>query len=85
MIDKNIQFASDLRTVVTRLTKKLRKLSQTGLQFSFTERSTLSLLLHNENGLLPSELAAAGKNNQSIHVADPESVFKRWFNYTYRI
>jgi DNA-binding MarR family transcriptional regulator len=67
MIDKNIQFASDLRTVVTRLTKKLRKLSQTGLQFSFTERSTLSLLLHNENGLLPSELAAAEKiTNQSM-------------------
>jgi len=67
MINKDIQFASDLRTVVTRLTKKLRKLSKTGLQFSFTERSTLSLLLHSENGLLPSELAAAEKiTNQSM-------------------
>lgn len=67
MIDKDLQFASDLRTVLTRLVKKLRKQSVTGQQFSLTERSTLALLMYNENGLLPSELAAAEKiTNQSM-------------------
>lgn len=67
MIDKDLQFASDLRTVLTRLVKKLRKQSITGQQFSLTERSTLVLLMYNEDGLLPSELAAAEKiTNQSM-------------------
>ncbi|MHB8205749.1 MarR family winged helix-turn-helix transcriptional regulator [Mucilaginibacter sp.] len=64
---KDLQFASDLRTVVTRLVKKLRKKSVTGQQLSLTERSTLSLLLSSENGMLPSELAAMEKiTNQSM-------------------
>ena len=67
MSAKDLQFASDLRTVVTRLVKKLRKKSITGQQLSLTERSTLSLLLACENGMLPSELASAEKiTNQSM-------------------
>jgi len=67
MSAKDLQFASDLRTVVTRLVKKLRKKSITGQQLSLTERSTLSLLLSSENGMLPSELASAEKiTNQSM-------------------
>jgi DNA-binding MarR family transcriptional regulator len=67
MDNTDIQFASDLRTVVTRLVKKLRKTSVTGRLFSLTERSTLSLLLNSENGMLPSELAAMEKiTNQSM-------------------
>lgn len=66
MDKKDIQFATDLRTVVTRLVKKLRKKSVTGLQFSLTERSTLGLLLQ-YGQLLPSELAAMEKiTNQSM-------------------
>jgi len=61
MSAKDLQFASDLRTVVTRLVKKLRKKSVTGQQLSLTERSTLSLLLSSENGMLPSELATMEK------------------------
>jgi len=67
MSAKDLQFASDLRTVVTRLVKKLRKKSITGQQLSLTERSTLSLLLCSEDGMLPSELAAMEKiTNQSM-------------------
>jgi DNA-binding MarR family transcriptional regulator len=67
MNNTDIQFASDLRTVVTRLVKKLRKTSVTGQLFSLTERSTLSLLLNSERGMLPSELAAMEKiTNQSM-------------------
>ena len=66
MDNQDIQFATDLRTVVTRLVKKLRKKSVTGLQFSLTERSTLGLLLQHGQ-LLPSELAAMEKiTNQSM-------------------
>ena len=61
MSAKDLQFASDLRTVITRLVKKLRKKSITGQQLSLTERSTLSLLLSSENGMLPSELASLEK------------------------
>jgi len=54
------QLALELRTVVTRLIKKLRNKSETGLKLSLTERSTIALLdLHKE--LLPSELAAMEK------------------------
>ena len=67
MSAKDLQFASDLRTVITRLVKKLRKKSVTGQQLSLTERSTLSLLLSSENGMLPSELASLEKiTNQSM-------------------
>jgi len=66
MGDRNIQLSSDLRTVVTRLIKKLRRQSVTGQQLSLTERSTLSLLLQNGQ-LFPSELAAMEKiTNQSM-------------------
>src|ERR1700749_4944740 len=65
-MNKDLQFSSDLRTVVTRLIKKLRKESVTGQQLSLTERSTLGLLLQH-GGLLPSELAAMEKiTNQSM-------------------
>ena len=53
----NIQFASDLRSATTRLIKKLRKESPTGLQLSLTERSTMAQLYQNKS-MLPSELAA---------------------------
>jgi len=66
MDSQDIQFATDLRNVITRLIKKLRKKSVTGLQFSLTERSTLGLLLQHGQ-LLPSELAAMEKiTNQSM-------------------
>src|ERR1700709_1238138 len=58
--------ATDLRIVVTRLVKKLRKESVTGLQLSLTERSTLGLLYQHKQ-LLPSELASMEKiTNQSM-------------------
>lgn len=61
-----MQFVSDLRTVITRLIKKLRKESATGQQLSLTERSTLSLL-HQHREMLPSELAGMEKiTNQSM-------------------
>jgi DNA-binding MarR family transcriptional regulator len=66
MADKDLQLSSDLRTVVTRLIKKLRKESVTGQQLSLTERSTLSLLSQ-YGSLLPSELASMEKiTNQSM-------------------
>lgn len=50
------ELASDLRTTVTRLIKKLRKESATGESLSLTERSTIALLDQHDS-LLPSELA----------------------------
>ena len=65
-INDNLQFASDLRTAVGRLIKKLRKESPTGLQLSLTERSTMSRL-YQQKELLPSELAALEMiTNQSM-------------------
>ena len=62
----DIQLASELRTVVTRLIKKLRKHSVTGMALSLTERSTLSLL-DQYGELLPNELASMEKiTNQSM-------------------
>jgi DNA-binding MarR family transcriptional regulator len=64
--DKDMQLAADLRTVVTRLVKKLRKESFTAQQLSLTERSTMSLLFQYKK-LLPSELASMEKiTNQSM-------------------
>ncbi|MGZ3763207.1 MAG: MarR family winged helix-turn-helix transcriptional regulator [Mucilaginibacter sp.] len=64
--NKDLQLASDLRTVITRLVKKLRKESVTGQQLSLTERSTMSLLYQHKQ-LLPSELASMEKiTNQSM-------------------
>ncbi|MES2425740.1 MAG: MarR family transcriptional regulator [Bacteroidota bacterium] len=65
-MESNLEFVSDLRTVVGRLIKKLRKESSTGQQLSMTERSTLSLLQQHK-AMLPSELAATEKiTNQSM-------------------
>ena len=64
--NKDLQLASDLRTVVTRLVKKLRKKSVTGQKLSLTERSSLALLQQHKE-LLPSELASMEKiTNQSM-------------------
>ncbi len=57
---KDIQLAADLRTVVTRLVKVLRKHSVTGDKLSLTERSTIALLDQHKE-LLPNELAAMEK------------------------
>lgn len=54
------QLASDLRTVITRLVKKLRNKSTTSERLSLTERSTIALLDQHKE-LLPSELAAMEK------------------------
>lgn len=65
-INNAFQFASDLRTAVTRLIKKLRKESPTGLQLSLTERSTIALL-QQHGALLPTELATMEMiTNQSM-------------------
>jgi len=64
--NNDLQLASDLRTVVARLIKKLRKKSVTGQMLSLTERSTMSLLYQHKQ-LLPSELASMEKiTNQSM-------------------
>lgn len=52
----DIQFASDLRSTITRLVKKLRRESPTGQRLSLTERSTMAELYRNK-AMLPSELA----------------------------
>ncbi|HCN84162.1 MAG TPA: MarR family transcriptional regulator [Sphingobacteriaceae bacterium] len=57
---KDIKLASDLRTTVTRLIKKLRKESVTSQSLSLTERSTLALLDQHAE-MLPNELAAMEK------------------------
>ncbi|PUZ29584.1 MarR family transcriptional regulator [Chitinophaga parva] len=54
------QLVTDLRTVVTRLVKKLRTKSSLATRLSLTERSVLSQLDH-QHSLLPSELAAMEK------------------------
>ena len=62
----DLELASELRTLLTRLIKKLRKESTTGQGLSLTERSTMSLLYQHKQ-LLPSELAASEKiTNQSM-------------------
>jgi DNA-binding MarR family transcriptional regulator len=64
--EKDIQFASELRAVINKLVKKLRKESPTGQKFSLTERSTMSAL-YQHGALLPSELAAMEMiTNQSM-------------------
>jgi DNA-binding MarR family transcriptional regulator len=57
---KDFELASDLRTTITRLIKKLRKESITGQSLSLTERSTIALLDQHKE-LLPNELAAMEK------------------------
>lgn len=52
--------AAELRTIVSRLVKKLRSHSQTHSALSLTERSVVKLLAQHQQ-LLPSELAAQEK------------------------
>ena len=52
--------ATELRTIVSRLIKKLRNKSVSSEQLSLTERSTLALL-DQHKALLPNELAAMEK------------------------
>lgn len=62
----DLDLASELRALLTRLTKKLRKESVTGQHLSLTERSTLSVL-YQQKQMLPSELALSEKiTNQSM-------------------
>lgn len=56
-MDAEHQYISDLRTVLARLVKKLRKKAVSGEHLSLTERSTMVQLQHN-GPMLPSELAA---------------------------
>lgn len=55
-----LNLAAELRTVVTRLVKKLRSHSPTHGKMSLTERSVIKLLAQHGQ-LLPSELAAREK------------------------
>jgi len=62
----DLQFASDLRTAVGRLIKKLRRESPSAQKLSLTERSVMGLL-YQHKALLPSELAAMEAiTNQSM-------------------
>jgi DNA-binding MarR family transcriptional regulator len=56
-MDTEHQYISELRTVLARLVKKLRKKAVSGEHLSLTERSTLVQLQQNGE-MLPSELAA---------------------------
>lgn len=57
---ENQALASELRTVVSRLVKKLRRKSATGDQLSLTERSTI-FVLDQYGELYPNELASMEK------------------------
>ncbi|HVS94758.1 MAG TPA: MarR family transcriptional regulator [Mucilaginibacter sp.] len=66
MPNATMQLATDLRAVLSRIIKKLRRESATSQQLSLTERSTMGLLYPNKE-LLPSELASMEKiTNQSM-------------------
>lgn len=54
------ELASNLRIVISRLIKKLRIKSETGVKLSLTERSTMALLDQHKE-LQPNELAAMEK------------------------
>jgi DNA-binding MarR family transcriptional regulator len=58
--DQDLQLASDLRMVITRLIKKLRNKSSTSESLSLTERSTLALLDQHKE-LSPSDIAGMEK------------------------
>ncbi|HVV53945.1 MAG TPA: MarR family transcriptional regulator [Mucilaginibacter sp.] len=65
LTDSTRQLATDLRTSMTRLVKKLRKESVTGQLLSLTERSVMAMLQNKK--MLPGELASAEKiTNQSM-------------------
>ena len=56
----DLHLASELRTVISRLIKKLRSKSSASGELSLTERSTIALLDQHKE-LLPNELAAMEK------------------------
>ena len=58
--EKEIQLASELRFIIGRLSKKIRKTSATAEKLSLTERSTIALIYQHEE-ILPNELAAMEK------------------------
>ena len=63
---QDAHLATDLRTFVTRMVKKLRSKASAAADLSLTERSILRLLDENKE-MLPSELAAAEKiTSQSV-------------------
>ena len=62
----DIELISEMRTTITRLVKKLRRHTTTGMALSLTERSVMGLL-NEEKEMLPNELAAREKiTNQSM-------------------
>jgi len=60
MNNQNLHLASELRSVLIRLYKKLRKKSVSAEKLSLTERSTISLI-YNNGTMLASELALMEK------------------------
>lgn len=65
-IEPTMDAATELRTVITRLVKKLRRQSKAGQQLSLTERSVL-VQLQQQGPLHPGVLAAMEKvTNQSM-------------------
>lgn len=77
---QDLQFASELRSALNKLIKKLRKESPTGQKFSQTERSVMSSLHQNEV-MLPSELAA----NEMITNQSMSQVLNNLFDRGYII
>lgn len=62
----DLELVSEIRTTLTRLVKKMRKHTVTGMMLSLTERSVMGLL-NEEKEMLPNELAAREKiTNQSM-------------------
>ncbi len=60
MEQHNLQLASELRSTITLLFKKLRKKAASGQSLSLTERSTMGLL-YTYKQLLPNQLATMEK------------------------
>ncbi|OCX50514.1 hypothetical protein BEL04_22315 [Mucilaginibacter sp. PPCGB 2223] len=60
MNNQNLHLASELRSVLVRLYKKLRKKSVSAEKLSLTERSSIALI-YNNGTMLASELALAEK------------------------
>lgn len=58
--EKDIQLASELRFIVGRLSKKIRRNSETAGRLSLTERSTMALIFQ-YGEILPNELASIEK------------------------
>lgn len=67
MVKKSdLELIAEIRTTITRLVKKLRKHTVTGMSLSLTERSVMGLL-NEKTEMLPNELATREKiTNQSM-------------------